>query len=131
MKIFKIFLLIVILISLIYLLIFPIRYLVIDFGLKNLRHSFIALIQITFTNKQFILIEEKQIEDKQFFTYIIKPNDYIKTIETVMRKHNFVPNNIGMLGERIPYNKIDSNEKINVLHGFSKFYCILKFERDI
>lgn len=130
MKFFKFLIFFIIGIIILYLLLFPIRYLIVDFGIQNFPKSIVYLMRVNFTNEKYIIVEEKYIENKIEYKYIIKPKNYLKTIEEIMRTYNYVPNNIGMLGERIPYNNLEDNSQIYVLHGFSRFYGILKFEKD-
>lgn len=59
---------------------------------------------------------------------MLKSEKYIQTIEKVMKTYKFVPDKIGMLGTRIPYNNIITGDYISVYHGNSSFYGILKFE---
>lgn len=126
----KIFIAIIILIVL-YLMAFPIRFLIKDFGIQNIFKTSYALLKITLTNKQYYLIEEKDNKKSYSYVYLVKSDNYLETISIIMKSYGYIPDNVGMLGERIPYNSIEGNKKISIYHGSSKYYAILKFEKDI
>lgn len=115
-------------IIILFIIILPIRYLTIDFGLENLPKSISALIQIKFTNKDYILIKKNKYDKKIEYIYILKPKGYMDIIHKIMKNYGFIPDDIGTLGTRIPYVNSSTNDRIKVYHGYSGFYGILKFE---